>query len=529
MPVWRSGPWMLLLILGACQVTPPQPACSAADAETDSSVSRLFLEQVSSNSALVSWRGPQSSVCVSTKDGFGLQRSAGQATERGFQARLTKLEPDTTYRYVIEGPAVGGIFRTAPERGHVPRDGSIRLWILGDSGSVTEVDEQGEPEHPGAQASVRDAFFDYLKREAEVVGNHDPIDLMVLLGDNAYPSGTEDQWQTAYFEMYPQMIRSVATVPTIGNHEMGTGAFDLCTYRPVPECERGPIKIQIGGASNAHDPATYDSNGDGPDGTGLPYLNIFTLPTQGEWGGVPSHTEQYYSLDYGNVHVVSLDSQLSVQDPEQLRAMRDWLERDLSANTLSWTIVIFHHPPFSKGENHDSDLEVREIRMRETFVPLFDRHRVDAVFSGHAHSYERSWYIGGHTGFAASFDPARHVELNAAGDPASGQGEEAYPQTSVTSGSDDKVVYTVAGSAGKAGHFRPCELGQTIGCTKDDWLDHPAHRSFDEEIHPDYRRHGIARLGSVLVEATEQTLTSKFIDHRGEVLDHFELRRTPPE
>ena len=39
---------------------------------------------------------------------------------------------------------------------------------------------------------------------------------------------------------------------------------------------------------------------------------IFELPTQGQSGGVPSGTEQYYSFDYGNIHFVCLNSE---EDP----------------------------------------------------------------------------------------------------------------------------------------------------------------------------------------------------------------------
>ena len=67
--------------------------------------------------------------------------------------------------------------------------------------------------------------------------------------------------------------------------------------------------------------------------------------------------------------MVSLDSQLSNRDEAKRAAMRDWLVRDLQSNTLDWTVVIFHHPPYSRGENHDSDLEQAEIDMRETFTP----------------------------------------------------------------------------------------------------------------------------------------------------------------
>lgn len=492
-------------------------ACSASGVAEPH---RLFLEQTTSTSALVSWRGDANTLCIESAGTDFTQVISALEMGVNKQASVTGLSPDTSYRYSLDGSSAVHEFRTAPAPGTTPDDGTIRLWILGDSGTVTEIDAKGQPEHPGVQQAVRDAFVSY---EAENRGA-DRLDLVLLLGDNAYPSGTDAQWQRAYFEMYADMIASVATVPTIGNHEMGTGKFDICAFRAVDGCDSGPVHIPVGGASFSADPASYDSNGDGPDGTGLPYLNIFSLPSRGEWGGEPSGTEQYYSLDYGNVHIVSLDSQLTVQDPEQLKRMKDWLRRDLRTNTLDWTIVIFHHPPYSKGENHDSDVEVREIRMRESFAPIFDEFTVDLVFSGHAHNYERSWYMGGHYGPSSTFDPGQHAELDERGQPAFGHSHSPYPQISRMSSADDKVVYAVAGSSGKAGHFKPCPPGQTLGCTLPDWLNHPAHRTFSNTS-PDHLPHGIARAGSVLVEATDSTLVTRFIDVHGDVLDHFVISR----
>ncbi len=219
-------------------------------------------------------------------------------------------------------------------------------------------------------------------------------------------------------------------------------------------------------------------------------------------------------MDYANVHLVSLDAQLSNVDPDQRAAMKDWLIADLSNNVRDWTIVIFHHPPYSKGENHDSDLEQREIDMREHFTPVFEDYGVDVVYSGHAHSYERSYYLNGHTGDSTTFDVTQHAELNGGGEGASGQGAEEYSQISTGSGADDKAVYTVAGSSGKADEFDPCPPGQTAGCTPADWLQHPAHFvSIAEEK------------GSVVVDATATSLTSRFIDVNGDVMDSFTINR----
>jgi predicted Zn-dependent protease len=53
---------------------------------------------------------------------------------------------------------------------------------------------------------------------------------------------------------------------------------------------------------------------------------------------------------------------------------------------------------------------------------------------------------------------------------------------------------------------------------------HPAHRTFDASTHGS-RPHGLARKGSVVLDATATTLTSRFVDEHGVVLDHFTITR----
>jgi hypothetical protein len=74
----------------------------------------------------------------------------------------------------------------------------------------------------------------------------------------------------------------------------------------------------------------------------------------------------------------ALDS--NYMSPEQLT----WLEKELSASSSEWKIVFFHHPIYSTGERHGSDL-----RLREQLEPRFVKHGVDVVFTGHEHFYER--------------------------------------------------------------------------------------------------------------------------------------------
>jgi len=482
---------------------------NAACVGTEIQPERLFLQQLGADSVIIKWRGNQApagaeanNLCFGT-DKDNLLRSSktwAAVTETEHrEVRLSGLDPDTTYYYSVGGAGSADEahhFRTAPATGELPADGNTRIWLVGDSGTGGD----DEPTHVGEAAEVLAGMETYVANDGE------DVDVFLMLGDNAYTHGTDFNFQQAVFETYTALLRNVPVWPTIGNHEMGSGGF-----------------------STSSDPDTY-APGVGEDPTSMPYMDIFSLPTNAEAGGVASGTEQYYSFNYGNVHFVSLDSQLSARDDSQRAAMRSWLIDDLSTNDSNWTVVIFHHPPYSKGANHDSDVDrlgVDEPQkdMREEFVGVFDEHGVDLVYSGHSHSYERSYYLRNHTGTSDTFTTAAHAELvdGNPGNPASGRiaDGESYSQRSPTSGGvDDRVVYTVAGSSGKAdsnqGFFTPAA----------EWLRHAAHIEQPADTVVPMRR-GLNVLGSVLVDASETSLTASFINVDGVVLDSFTINRQP--
>src|SRR5688572_30303459 len=66
--------------------------------------------------------------------------------------------------------------------------------------------------------------------------------------------------------------------------------------------------------------------------------------------------------------------------PEQIK----WLENELRTSTSDWKIAVFHHPLYSSGDRHGSDL-----RLRQVLEPLFVRYNVSVVLTGHDHFYER--------------------------------------------------------------------------------------------------------------------------------------------
>jgi len=88
--------------------------------------------------------------------------------------------------------------------------------------------------------------------------------------------------------------------------------------------------------------------------------------------------ERYYTFVKGPVRFVVGDTNL--MDTAQLA----WIEATLQAAREPWKIVFFHHPLYSDGDRHGSNLELRPL-----LEPLLVRYDVNVVFSGHDHFYQR--------------------------------------------------------------------------------------------------------------------------------------------
>ena len=99
----------------------------------------------------------------------------------------------------------------------------------------------------------------------------------------------------------------------------------------------------------------------------------FTLPE----GGIEGLEESVYYVDYQGARIISLNSN------EKRDAQAPWLEHVLSDNPNRWTFITFHHPIYSTAEGRDNK------GLRELWKPIFDKYRVDLVFTGHDHAYGR--------------------------------------------------------------------------------------------------------------------------------------------
>ena len=130
--------------------------------------------------------------------------------------------------------------------------------------------------------------------------------------------------------------------------------------------------------------------------------------------------ERYYTYARNNVRFFVLDT--NYLDPGQLV----WIERALRDAREAWKIAYFHHPLYSDGGRHGSEVDLR-VRLE----PMFVKYGMNVVYSGHDHIYERvkpqkgiSYFVSGAGGelrrgdlkrsalTAAGFDEDRSFMLN---------------------------------------------------------------------------------------------------------------------
>jgi hypothetical protein len=149
-----------------------------------------------------------------------------------------------------------------------------------------------------------------------------PFDLVLAVGDNMYGSQQPEDFVVKFERPYAKLLHAgVRFQAALGNHD-----------RP----------------ENRHYPA-YNMDG-----------------------------QRYYTFTRPGVRFVVLDT--NMLEARQV----EWLEGTLATATETWKIVFFHHPLYSNGGRHGSNVELRVV-----LEPLLVKYGVPVVFAGHEHIYER--------------------------------------------------------------------------------------------------------------------------------------------
>ncbi|MDP4265615.1 MAG: metallophosphoesterase [Bacteroidota bacterium] len=290
-----------------------------------------------------------------TKPGFTFISAKGISRRKAYTVHLTELAPGSIFNYHLSknGKIIFTATAMAPKNPEQP----YRFVVSGDIGAAT----------PDAKLLSRQAFLA-------------KPDLVMIPGDIVYEHGLISEYDTKFWPVYnadisndsgAALMRSVPFVAAPGNHDTEEKDFDkypgaLAYFLFWDQPVNGPLQKE-GGPS-------------------YPLLKISDSARKAfmETAGNRFPVMTNFSFNYGNAHWLVLDANPYVDWTD--KALTDWIEKDLAAAAgATWRFVAFHHPGFSSSREH---FEQQHMRL---LSPLFEAGKVDIVFNGHVHNYQRSF------------------------------------------------------------------------------------------------------------------------------------------
>lgn len=176
------------------------------------------------------------------------------------------------------------------------------------------------------------------------------VDFMLHAGDLINRHDRDLEWGE-WFYAGSFIHATVPSIMTPGNHEYGKGVILSPQWRPQ-----------------------------------------FNLPDNGPKG----LEETCYAINFPNLKLVSLDAEQIDESPYFLEKQARWLDSILTHDPRKWTALTFHYPVFSTSPNRDN------LKLRERFKPIFDKHKVDIVLQGHDHAYGRGMVNNVPTGYSVN-------------------------------------------------------------------------------------------------------------------------------
>lgn len=128
------------------------------------------------------------------------------------------------------------------------------------------------------------------------------------------------------------------------------------------------------------------------EGFATTHIKLFDFPAP-----VEEYKNQFYSFDFGDVHFVVLDTNYLDENEEYQPHVRSaqlaWLEEDLAKSKAKFKVALMHRDillyEYIDEFKWDSTHGTFILGYGTDFMPIFDQYGVDAVFSGHLHTYRR--------------------------------------------------------------------------------------------------------------------------------------------
>jgi predicted phosphodiesterase len=217
------------------------------------------------------------------------------------------------------------------------------------------------------------------KKLAGIMDKLNP-DFIAVPGDIVYNSGLIQDYTKKFWPIYnadqadslgAPLMRKIPFIASVGNHDAEDRDMDktpsaLSYYyfweQPLNglDLKEGSSMVPTLNGSDENKNAFYRAAGK-------------AYPTMSN-----------FSYNYANAHWTVIDADTYVDWTDS--ALLNWVKNDLqNAKDVKWRFVMFHHPGFNSSKAH---FEQQQMRL---LSPIFENGKVDVVFNGHVHNYQRSY------------------------------------------------------------------------------------------------------------------------------------------
>lgn len=344
---------------------------------------------------------------------YTLLAQVNVTANRVYHASLTGLKAGANFQYRIlkDGKEVFASEAKASKSAEQP----YRFVVMGDIGAMSS-DQKKLAERA------------YLEKP----------DFVAVPGDIVYENGLVSEYNKKFWPVYnadkadsngAPIMRSIPFIAAVGNHDADTRDLDkmpdaLAYYMYFDQPLNGPLAaegsawVPVLKGSEKNKKAFYDAAG-----ASYPRMSNF-------------------SYDYGNSHWTVIDADTYVDWTDS--TLKDWVKKDLEASkNATWHFVMFHHPGFNSSLEHNEQQQMRLL------APIFEKAKVDIVFNGHVHNYQRS--------FPMTFAPIKKGTLIVGGkDNKTVRGRVVVGRWTLDKNYDGKtnthpkgVIYVITGAGGQ--------------------------------------------------------------------------------
>jgi hypothetical protein len=218
--------------------------------------------------------------------------------------------------------------------------------------------------------------------------NRHRFEFVLMLGDNVYPNGIGRGLKVQFEDPYATLLNAgVKFYATLGNHDIRKGTDTQINYDKFNMGGRRYYSFVKG--DDLIEFFALDSTVLSGDAKELEQIQVAQLESEKVAINADGRITQTERKRLEELDPELDESRAFIQENTSVaKSQFAWLKEVLSKSQARWKVVFMHHAIYSSARRHGNSKGV--LRLRVLLEPILVQNRVDVVFAGHDHTFERA-------------------------------------------------------------------------------------------------------------------------------------------